>query len=199
MRHVGRQLALTLCLVAIGLPALAQGAVETSLRVQIERSVLADISDNVAARLTTTSGEPIPGAPIEFWAVVEILGPRSARLGRAVTDATGIARVPITPRRADYEIRASFEGDDLYAPAESTVVLTFPTERVDPVEVTAPASPLNTLRTVMPRAMGIVVALLWIFFAAAVFYVVKTIHGHSVTSEATPERLTTTGKGDWKP
>jgi hypothetical protein len=76
-----------------------------------------------------------------------------------------------------------FKGSDLYAPVETVVVLTIPAERVEPVEITAPASPLATLRTVMPRVMGIVVALLWILFLAAVFYVVKTIRGHSMASE----------------
>jgi hypothetical protein len=39
--------------------------------------------------------------------------------------------------------------------------------------------------------------LLWIFFAAAVFYVVKTIHTHSVTAATEPtlenQRTTTEG------
>ena len=170
-------------LVQFGLPALAQSGGEVSLGVQVERSALPDLPDNVAARLSTGSGEPIGGASVDFWAEVEILGTRSALLGTATTDATGVARVPIFPRRPQYEIRVSFAGNELYAPVETTTVLTFPTERVEPVQITTPTSSLAGLRTVMPRAMGIVVALLWIFFVAAVFYVVKTIHRDSTTGQ----------------
>jgi hypothetical protein len=168
---------------AFSLPVQAEGSQQTSITIQIERSTLPGIPDYVAARVATDSGQPVASLPVEVWAVVDILGPRSAPLGTAITDATGVARVPITPRRSEYEIRAVFKGSDLYAPAETVVVLTFPAERVEPVEITAPASPLATLRTVMPRVMGIVVALLWILFLAAVFYVVKTIRGHSMASE----------------
>jgi hypothetical protein len=164
-------------------PAQAGSTQETSIAVQIEGSTLAGVPDNVAARLTARSGTPVAGVPVEIWMVVEILGARTAPLGTAVTDATGVARVPITPRRSDYEIRATFEGTDLYAPSETAVVITFPAETVEPVEITAPVSPLANLRTVMPRVMGIVVALLWIFFGAAVFYVVKTIRGHSTAAD----------------
>jgi hypothetical protein len=175
-------LTLFLLLTVQAAPVQAQDGAETSLGIQLERSSLPELPDNVAARLTTGSGEPVAGASIELWATVEILGVRSASLGTAVTDATGIARLPISPRRPDYEIRAEYAGNELYSPAEATVVLSFPEDRVDPMETAAPASRLATLRTVMPRVMGIVVALLWIFFAAAVFYVVKTIHRHSTTS-----------------
>lgn len=162
----------------LGPPTLAQSGEETSLRVQVERSSLPELPDNVAAFLTA-SGEPVAGATIEFWAEVEIVGARSAFLGSAVTDATGAARVPIWPRRAEYRIRAVFGGHEQHPPAEATVNLAFPADRVDPVEITAPISPFDTLRTVMPRAMGIVVALLWVFFAAAVLYVVRTMHVHA--------------------
>lgn len=185
-RHQAVLAACLLLLIPFGLPAFAQSVEETSLRVQVEGSALPELPDNVVARLSTDLGEPIAGALIDFWAEVEILGTRTALLGTAITDATGVARVPISPRRPDYRIRATFAGNELYAPVETAVVLSFPAERVEPVEISAPASPLATLRTVMPRAMGIVVALLWIFFAVAVFYVVKTIHRHSASSTTQP-------------
>jgi hypothetical protein len=159
-------------------PALAQGAQNPAITLAVERSSLPELPDRVTARLTGEGGEPISGAVIDFWIEVEILGDRRAWLGSANTDATGVARVPIVPRRSEYEIRATFDGNDLYAATETTSRLVFPEERVEPVEVVAPPSPLTTLRAVMPRAMGIVVALLWIFFAIAVTYVIKTIHGH---------------------
>ena len=186
-----------LLLTWLGVPALGQSSEGTDLAVRVERASLPDLPDNIAARLSTDSGEPISGAQIDFWAEVEILGTRRARLGTATTDATGVARVPITPRRTDYRIRVTFAGSEAHAAAETTAALSFPAEKVDPVEISAPSSPLSSLRTVMPRAMGIVVALLWIFFAAAVFYVVKTIHTHSVTAATEPtlenQRTTTEG------
>jgi hypothetical protein len=179
MRKVSLLFSLAFAL-ALVFPAVAvgQSGGVTTISIQVERSTLPDLPDNVAARLSDGSGQPISNAPITFWVEVEILGARSAFLGSATTDATGVARVPITPRYPEYRVRAVFAGDDARAPAESAASLTFPAERVYPVEISAPGSPLATLRTVMPRAMGIVVALLWVFFAAAVFYVVKTIHGH---------------------
>lgn len=172
-------------LAALAVPAVGQDE-GTMIGVQVERASLPDLPDNVAGRLSTSSGDPISGAELHFWAEVEILGTRSARLGTATTDATGVARVPITPRRTDYRIRVSFLGSEAHAPAETTAELSFPAERVDPVEVSAPSSPLSSLRTVMPRAMGIVVALLWVFFAAAVFYVVKNIHTHALPPDTEP-------------
>jgi hypothetical protein len=190
VRRLPYGVALPLCLLLlapVGLPAQAQGDGDASIRIQVERSALPELPDNVTARLSTDTGDAIGSVPITFWVSVEILGSRSAFLGTATTDATGVARVPITPRYPEYLIRAEFEGNDLYSPAEISSLLSFPVERVDPVEISAPASPLTTLRTVMPRVMGIVVAFLWLFFAAAVFYVVKTIHRHSTVSEPTVE------------
>jgi hypothetical protein len=158
--------------------ALGQGAEDPAITLGVERSSLPELPDRVTARLSGVGGEPISGAVIDFWIEVEILGARRARLGSATTDATGVARVPIVPRHSEYEIRASFDGNELFPAAEATSRLMFPEERVEPVEVVAPPSPLTTLRVVMPRAMGIVVALLWTFFAIAVTYVIKTIHGH---------------------
>ncbi len=176
MRRLPYFAALTIGLLAVpSVTALGQSNEKTSISIQVERSTLPELPDSVAARLLTESGEPISGAEIELWIEVEILGYRSALLGTATTDATGVARVPITPRHLDYQIRARYGGEDPYEAAEATATLSFPADRVDPVEVVAPNSLLASLRSVMPRAMGIVVALLWVFFAAAVFHVIKTI------------------------
>lgn len=147
-----------------------------TLTVRLQTATLPDLPDNIAARLTDASGDPISGAQIRFAVQVDILGTRNAVLGTAETDATGVALMPLTPRRAEYTVKATFEGSEVAAPAETVMPITFPDDKVQQIEIVAPPSALGSLETVMPRAMGIVVALLWVFFAGAVVYVVRTLH-----------------------
>lgn len=168
-------------------PASAQEQESTSLVVGVERSVLPDLPDHVSARLTDADGDPVGNAPITFWFDLELLGSRKAFAGSATTDATGTARIPVTPRQQTYQVRATYEGDDTHLAIEGTAVLEFPPERVAPVQIVAPPSKIQTLRTVMPRVMGIVVAILWLFFAAATVYVVRSVRRPAAPNSTTRE------------
>jgi len=155
--------------------ASAQEQEPTSLVVGVERSAMPGLPDHVSARLRDADGKPVGNAPITFWLDVELLGSRKAFAGSATTDATGTARIPLTPRQQTYQVYATYTGDDTHLTIEGTAVLEFPPERVTPVQIVAPPSQIQTLRTVMPRVMGIVVAILWLFFAAATTYVVRSV------------------------
>lgn len=177
---------LTASLIA-SVPASAQEQKSTSLVVGVERSAIPDLPDYVSARLTDADGKPIGNAPITFWLDVELLGSRKAFAGSATTDATGTARIPATPRQQTYQVRATYAGDDTHLAIEGTAILEFPPERVTPVQIVAPPSKIQTLRTVMPRVMGIVVALLWLFFAAATVYVVRSVRRPAAPNSTTRE------------
>ena len=179
----GGVLWLTVSLLA-AVPASAQEQESTSLVLGVERSVIPELPDHVSARLTGADGDPVGNAPITFWVDVELLGSRRALLGSAKTDATGTARVPITPRQQTYQVRAIYEGNETFLTSEGTAALEFPTERVTPIQIVAPPSQIRTLRLVMPRAMGIVVAILWLFFATATVYVVGTVRRSAAVSSS---------------
>ncbi|MDP3984410.1 MAG: carboxypeptidase-like regulatory domain-containing protein [Acidimicrobiia bacterium] len=168
-------------------PASAQEQESTSLVLGVERSVIPELPDHVSARLTDADGDPIGNALISFWVEVELLGSRRAFAGSATTDATGTARVPVTPRQQTYQVRATYEGNDTFQATEKLAALEFPVERVTPIQIIAPPSQVQTLRMAMPRAMGIVVAILWLFFAAATVYVAQSVRKPAVVSSIFPQ------------
>jgi hypothetical protein len=78
----------------------------------------------VTATLTTADGQYVAGRPVEIVEIVSFFGTRSASLGAAVTDATGLAPVIYQPAQAGkHRIVARFAGDDAYAAstAETTI------------------------------------------------------------------------------
>lgn len=180
--------AVVLASLAGSMRAAAQEQEPPALVIAIERSALPDLPDHTSARLTDPDGNPIGNAEITFWFELELLGPRRAFAGSAMTDATGTARIPVTPRQETYRVRASYAGDQIHPAVEATAVLDFPKERVTPIQIFAPPSQVQPLRIVMPRAMGIVVALLWLFFAAATVYVVRSVRRPVAVSLISAER-----------
>ncbi len=166
--------------------AAAQEGIETQISVRAVPAPVPEVADSVAAILTQSDGTPIGGAEIEFRVQVELLGSRTAYLGRAMTGATGEARIPFVPRATSHTIEAKYAGDASVglAPATGLGAVSFPPSRVVPMPAERPESQLATLRTVAPRVMGIVVAGLWLFFVLVTVSLVRDIRRPSRETEA---------------
>ncbi|HEX9889919.1 MAG TPA: hypothetical protein VGA69_10605, partial [Nitriliruptorales bacterium] len=114
-------------------PAAAQDApTPTQLSIGLEVPPSADLAYRLRATITTDAGAPVTGVTVSLYAAVELLGERAALLGSAVTDATGTARVPVTPRRAEYLIVARFAGDGTHAAGTARQAVTFPADAIEP-------------------------------------------------------------------
>ena len=165
--------------------AAAQESIETEITVSAVPAPVPEVADSVAATLTQADGTPVGGAEVEFRVQVELLGSRTAFLGSAVTGATGEARIPFVPRAISHTVEARFAGDPSAGLAATTGVgsVSFPSDRIVPPPIDRPESALSTLRTVVPRVMGIVVAALWIFFMVATVWVVRGVRRASSGSE----------------
>ena len=98
----------------------------TAVSVSFVPSANPKISDRIAARLVAYDDSPVGHAEIEFRREIEFLGPRLVILGRATTDATGIAQIPIRPTDSRLRIEVRFAGDERYAPTEATVDVVIP-------------------------------------------------------------------------
>lgn len=157
--------------------ASAQGETETTIEVRAVPAPIPEVADSVAAILTTSDGSPIGGARIEFRVQVDLLGERTAYLGTSMTGATGEARVPFTPRSSTQVIEARFDGDESagLAAATRTGPVSFPESRIVEIPLERPESQLSLLRSVLPRALGIIVAGLWLFFTAVSVSLIRDI------------------------
>jgi hypothetical protein len=135
-----------------------------------------DIPYRLAATLVGEDGRPIAGAPVTLYAVVDLLGERTAVLGAGTTDVAGTARVPVVPRKAEYVVVAQFRGDGEHARAEVRQAVTFPAEAVVPF---APGHPTGNLlapvRSLMPLAIGLAVAALWAGLAGLALWTVLSL------------------------
>lgn len=166
-------MALVACLF-LGPMAAADGN-PTMITVGLEPAFIADVSDNATARVTTADGAPLGNMTVEFRLAVELLGARTAFLGTAVTDANGVARFPLIARQPVHVVEARFEGTEAYAGSVGTGSLQFPQERLRPVSFASPESQLTSLRVVLPRVLGLVVAALWALFAVMSVRVVLAV------------------------
>lgn len=151
-------------------------AVPTVLTVDVEVPDKAELDPRVVATLKTEEGAPVTGAAVSMYAAVELLGERQAFLGTATTDATGTARVPLTPRHPDYRIVATYAGDAAHAAARNEQAVTFPDGAVEPfAHVHGLHGLLQPVRDLMPQAISLAVGLLWIGLIALTVVTVRTI------------------------
>jgi hypothetical protein len=189
MTRVGRALA-TLPLV-FGLAAFAPAQVTathqgpevldpTEVRVSFVKSVQKPISDRIAAHLVAYDGSPIGGAALEFRREIEFLGPRLVLLGRATTDATGVAQVPIRATDARLRVEVRFAGDDRYAPSVTVVDVLVPKGSVRApgqaaFEPPRPGVGLGQLAAVMPLAIAGATFGVWMVLFALVLVTLRRI------------------------
>jgi hypothetical protein len=156
----------------VGVPASAQQST-SKITLGIEQPYTADLPDVLTAHLTGPDGGPISSEPVEFWVAVTLLGDRYAYLGSAITDSSGVARLPFVPHKDDYDVRATFDGDGTWGAAEGMAPIEFDPAHVLPYAPTDDTQ-LGTLRFVMPRIMGIIVGLIWAALIALAFVTLRS-------------------------
>jgi hypothetical protein len=185
----------SLVLAAVSAPvALAQTAeAPTRLALQTAAPPAPDLPPQIVATLTTDDGRPVTGAQVLVLSAADVAGERLASLGRATTDATGRARVSLTPRHADYRIVARFDGSDGYAPAEVAQDLRFEPDVVTPfAHVHGSHTLLAPIRVAMPRIITGAVAVLWLGLAWLAVTTVRRIRRAPDLGEHGPAREATT-------
>jgi hypothetical protein len=109
-------------------------------------------------------------------------------VGEALTDSSGVARLPFVPHQDTYDVRATFDGDEEWGSVETIRQLEFPPSRVIRYEPTDPTQ-LGSLRSVMPRVMGIVVGVMWAALLALAFFTLRSIKRlGSIPEDSGPDR-----------
>jgi Ni/Fe-hydrogenase subunit HybB-like protein len=148
----------------------------TALAVAVEAPTKEGLDHRLGVTLTTSDGAPVSGARISAYAVVELLGDRQALLGSGVTDATGVARIPVVPRHAEYRVFARFAGAGEHAPSTIEQTVVFPDEAVRAYDHEhGTHALLDPVRGFMPGAISLAVVLLWLGLAALAVVTVHTI------------------------
>jgi hypothetical protein len=194
MKYVASAALAIICLATTATMAFAQEGGQrepTILEIRVQLAPTPELSDYAVATLRTGDGQPIGNAVVDLAVFVDFMGGRFATLGSGVTDVTGVALVPITPRSTEHRLRARFTGDETHAPSEAVADVRFPDESVVPVRTDSGPSQLDTLRRVVPRVMGIIV----VFFAFAMAYVVRAVRRGGRSGPTDQGDRTLLGKG----
>lgn len=167
---------LAVLVVVVGSPGAAQELALTSLIVGSETPRRAELPDYLTARLTTQDGSPISQQVVGLHVRADVLGERFAWVGDGITDTSGLARVPFTPRRATYVVRAVFAGTDQHAPVRADAEVRFLADRV---VVLTPEPHVHSLlapvRTVMPLVISALVGLVWVVLIGLATRIVRRI------------------------
>lgn len=175
-----RLLTVLLVTVTVSITATAawatEGQQETTLAVAVEPPTKEGLDHRLGVTLTTTDGAPVSGARVSAYAVVELLGDRQALLGSGVTDATGVARIPVVPRHPEYRIVLRFAGGGEHAPSTIEQTVVFPDEAVRAYEHEhGTHALLDPVRRFMPGAISLTVLLLWLGLAVLAVATIRTI------------------------
>lgn len=184
-------IALTVSITATATSA-TEAQQETALAIAVEPPTKEGLDHRLGVTLTTSDGAPVTGARISTYAVVELLGDRQALLGSGVTDATGVARIPIVPRHVEYRVVARFAGGGDHAPTTLEQTVVFPDEAVQAFgHAHGSHALLDPVRGFMPGAISLAVVLLWLGLAALAIVTVRTIRTASdVPATTEPKKET---------
>jgi hypothetical protein len=153
---------------------------ETTVSVSFVASAHKQIPDRLAALLVAYDGKPIGKAEIEFRQEIEFLGPRLALLGRGVTDATGVAQVPIKATDSPLRIEVRFGGNERYAASSTTVDVALPPGSAQvrgdaTFEPSRPGVGLGQLASVMPPLIAGAALGVWVVLVALTLMTIRGI------------------------
>lgn len=162
---------------------------ETTVSVSFVASAHEQILDRLAALLVAYDGTPIGNAEIEFRREIEFLGPRLALLGRGVTDATGVAQVPIKATDSPLRIEVRFAGNERYAASSTTADVVPPAGsaqvRGDAAsESSRPGAGLGQLASVMPPLIAGATLGVWVVLVALTLVTLRGIKQSTVGSSS---------------
>lgn len=177
MKRLTIGLAVLVAAIASGwLPAAAADPTPTAIAVGSEPPVKEGLPPSLTARLTSGKGSALGDQTVLFYLEVELAGSRLAFLDKATTDATGVARIQMTPERPQYRVVARFEGSPAYAKSEGRAEITFSVVTVRPPA----AEPLlSAFKKVMPKVIAVTVALVWVLLIGLAVTTVRAIRRHA--------------------
>jgi hypothetical protein len=151
----------------------AERPTPTTIAVGVEIPAKPELPPILTARLARADGAPVSEQQVTLSLGVDFLGREWARLGEAVTDAAGVARLPMTPGRERYAVRAAFAGSAGYAPSEDVEEVRFPPRTVrdgGPLHV---HPLLDPVRVVMPPLISGLVAIIWVVLIGLAVWTVR--------------------------
>lgn len=99
---------------------------EVFLNVSYRAATVAGVHDRLVAQLTVDDGSPVVAVEVTFWREVYFVGVRRILVGRAQTDVSGTASVPISAPNGPLRVVAGFAGDEHYLPGNAVEDVTVP-------------------------------------------------------------------------
>lgn len=150
---------------------------EVVIRVSAQRAAVAGVSDQLMAQLTVDDGSSVSGVEVEFLRAVDFLGSRLISLGRATTDASGTARLPIQASGSSLRIEVRFAGNENFQPAEVTSEISLPAApRPAPGEGEQPSqASLAVFGSIMPPVLAAMAAGVWLLLIGLSAITVRAI------------------------
>lgn len=152
---------------------------EVAIQLSFQASRFAGVSDQLVADVRRDDGAPVVGVSVGFLREVDFLGPRQIPLGRAITDAYGTARVPVTATYSRLRVVGVITGDDLYKATEMRAEIVVPPGSVRssgalPVGEGGPAS-LVAIAGVMPQVLALTALVIWVLLLVLTAITVRAI------------------------
>jgi hypothetical protein len=164
---VGLSLMLWLVWPAAGAATHQGEGIVDSVRLQVsyQPARIAGVVDQLVAELRVVDGPPLAGVEVEFLREVDFLGSRRIHLGRATTDAAGLARVPITLGEPEIRLLVRFRGNEDYEAIEYVGDVAVAHGAGDPNPTLGggeEAASLAVISSVMPSVLALATAAIWL-------------------------------------
>jgi hypothetical protein len=141
------------------------------LQVSYQPARVVGVVDQLVAELRVVDGPPLAGVEVEFLREVDFLGPRRILLGRATTDAAGMARVPISVREPEIRLLVRFRGNENYEAIEYVGDVAVPHGAGGPNpglggSAGEEAASLAVISSVMPSVLALATVAMWLVLLA---------------------------------
>ncbi len=157
-------------------------AAQPRLEVSVQLSSDAKLPDYLTATLRDVKGQALSEQTVTFATATRFMGQEWIDVGRAATDASGVARLPVALEDRTYTVRARYsdEKGSVLAEAISQIVGPRGVREVVPDS----SSPLAAFSFWMPRVIGAAVLLVWALLAGVLVLSVRRIRqGRAVVDE----------------
>ena len=160
---VARTLASLAALLLLANVAIAADPVRAICFVDVKPSAKLEQGYTINVRLLVTQTQPVAGAMVHLYEVVDLFGSKEMLIGMVTTDGQGQGSLNYLPaQRGAHEIVARFPGMPGYATTEGRT--TFQAEIAAPPYVVEPA-PLADFTSKVPYAVGALVLAVWALIA----------------------------------
>ena len=159
IRLVTRSLAVLVGLLLLSSVATAADPVHSICFVEVKPSAKLEQGYTINVRLLVSQTQPVVGAMVHIYDVVDLFGSKEMLIGMVTTDGQGQASITYLPAQTgSHEIVARFSGTPGYATTEGRT--TFQAEVAAPAYVVEPA-PLASFTSKVPYAVGALVLAVW--------------------------------------